>query len=52
MEAVGRLERTSHADLCLKIAVDRGVSLQKNKLIQKTFVRYTNRKSTERVWDI
>ncbi len=50
IEAAGRLERARRAFLRMEITVDGRVSLQKNELVQTTFERYTNRRSTEPVW--
>ncbi len=52
IEVVGRLRKIRHADLYVEIAVNGGVSLQKNELVQTIFERYTNGRSTERVWGI
>ncbi len=52
IEAAGRLGRARHADLCVEITVDGGVSLQKNELVQTIFERYINEGSTEPVWGV
>ncbi len=52
IEAAGRLGRAKRADLHVKITIDGRVSLQKNELVQTTFERYTNGRSTDRVWDV
>ncbi len=52
IEAAGRLRRARRANLQVEITVDGGVSLQKNELVQTTFERYTNGRSTESVWGV
>ncbi len=52
IEAAGRLGKARRADLRMEITVDGGVSLQKNELVQTTFERYANGRSTEPVWGV
>ncbi len=49
IEATRRLGRARRADFRVEFTIDRGVSLQKNELVQTTFERYTNRRSIERI---
>ena len=39
-------------NLRIKISIDGGVSLQKNELVRTTFERYTDGRSTKRVWGV